>query len=739
MRRLHAHCRRPGRYPMFVAACVFFSMGAAGARARADKHDSTPAGPIAIHDFLCDKGLTRVGREVEATLWCENLTDAAVTFVGRLDVTAPMRLADGQQAAQTVTLEPAEYREFRWRIGADGPIYGELTFTVVQGDRVLAREAHPMRFLPAMEIPATDYIPPPLPAATEILVGAHHCPLWEADRPEMWANILKHPERTPALGFYAQHYPEVADWETKWAVEHGISFFIYCWYRTSQGGPVETRFSSAIHDALFHSRYADQLRFTIMWENQHRGFAGVADEADLLENLLPFWMEHYFKHASYLKVDNKPVLFIYRPEFLVDDLGGVAEVRSAFDKMRAACRDAGFDGLYLLGEYRGLDPRHLELMKQLGLDYTFAYCWHVANHPTPQQAIDTQMSYIRQTQQLGVMPQVVTVSQAWSGWHDEGSIWKIPPAEFSTLLSQAKQFIAEEIPREELGSRMLLLDNWNEWGEGHYLAPYREYGFGYLDAVRDVFSDSDHKNTPQQLIPEDLGMGPYDRAYREWLADQQELTRQMRARVTPAGVEPGLVGWWTFDEEAGMRVVLDRSGNRHGGRLHQASRGPGLRGTALVCDGGAVVVPHDPALFPRHGLTVECRVRTDDAEQANSWIVNSVFTQGTTGYRLGILRGKPSFHLPQTPWSHHLQGEQPLPVGPWVHLAGTFDGQTMRLYVDGEQVGELARPGAIQPPIRTPLILGSYAQDHAAHFRGMLDEVRVYDRALSAEEIRQRP
>ena len=126
-------------------------------------------------------------------------------------------------------------------------------------------------------------------------------------------------------------------------------------------------------------------------------------------------------------------------------------------------------------------------MKRLGLDYTFAYCWGIPDSPTPPQAIQAQMNYIRKTQQLGILPQVVTVSQAWSGWHDEGSIWKIPPPDFATLLRWAKDFIAT-LPANELGSQMLLLDNWNEWGEGHYLAPYREFGFGYVDAVRKVFS-----------------------------------------------------------------------------------------------------------------------------------------------------------------------------------------------------------------------------------------------------------
>ena len=355
------------------------------------------------------------------------------------------------------------------------------------------------------------YIPTPKPVATTLLIGAHHCPLWDADRPEMWANVHTHPERTPSLGFYAQDNPEVSDWETKWAVEHGISFFVYCWYRVGQGGPVKTRFASAIHDGLMKSRFADKMKFTIMWENQARGQAGVADEKDLTTNLLPFWIENYFKHPSYLKIDNRPLLFIYRPEFLADDLGGVERAARAIGLMRQACKAAGFSGLYVLGEYRGLDVKHLTLMKRLGLDYTFAYCWPVAGNPKPQDAVRTQMEYIRKTQSLAVLPQVVTVTQGWSGWRDEGSIWKLPPSDYETLLRKAKEFVAT-LPGDQLGGKMLLLDNWNEWGEGHYIAPHREFGFGYLDAVRRVFAVAEEPHV--DLLPQDVGLGPYDAASR---------------------------------------------------------------------------------------------------------------------------------------------------------------------------------------------------------------------------------
>ncbi|NLC56988.1 MAG: hypothetical protein GX774_09145 [Armatimonadetes bacterium] len=683
---------------------------------------------IEVVDFLAERSLARAGRPVGLAASVINRSETDAVLKVTLDLPNGLRAASAPPEL-SFRLTAGAAKELRWRVRADAPLYDDLRLRVSTAGQVVAEASLPMRFLPPVSVPK-GYIPEPKPAQTPILIGAHHCPLWEADRPEMWTQIRKHPERLPALGFYAQENPEVADWETKWAVEHGISFFIYCWYRASQGEPVKMNFGSAIHQALFHSRYQEKLKFTLMWENQARGTAGVADENDLLQNLLPFWIREYFRHPSYLKVDNRPVLFIYRPEFLIDDLGGEANVVRAFDKMRQACRDAGFAGLYILGEYRGLDANHLRQMQRLGLDYTFAYCWHISDNPTPARAIATQMDYLRQTQALAILPQVVTVSQGWSGWHDEGSIWQIPPREYEELLRQAKQFITT-LPPGELGSRMLLLDNWNEWGEGHYLAPHTEHGFGYLDAVRRVFAPDAGPHT--DLLPEDLGLGPYDRPYREHLVHERNLRRLLSRRVTKPGAPRGLLGWWAFDEEG--PVALDYSGHRLGGELRDARRVPGWEGSALECRGGCVVVPNHPRLSPTAGLTIECWVKSDQPGQENTWIVNRVLAGSTdTGYRLGVLGGKPCFEVPQTDWSHHLTATADLPTGRWVHLAGTFDGQQMRLYVDGKLDGVMDRPGPVKPN-NLPLHLGSYEAKHQAHFVGLLDEVRLYDRALTAAEV----
>ncbi len=72
--------------------------------------------------------------------------------------------------------------------------------------------------------------------------------------------------------------------------------------------------------------------------------------------------------------------------------------------------------------------------------------------------------------------------------------------------------------------------------------------------------------------------------------------------------------------------------------------------------------------------------------------------------------------------------------GQWHHCAGTFDGRTMRVYLDGKPIGALERPGTIAVAPGVPAFIGS-SQGHGEHFQGALDDLRIDARAESAEEI----
>lgn len=692
------------------------------------------AGPaLAVRSFLTDPAICRAGRPVSLTAVVANdgTADAEVAATLRLSrgvrllstpPSAPIRIAatDGEQRLRFV-IEAEE----------DGP--QDIVLELAAPGAPVITHSLAVTFLPAHPIVKLDAVPPPRPVATDILVGAIHCPLWEEKRLDLWRGVLRHPERLPALGLYAQEHPQVAEWEAKWAREHGISFFVYCWYRAGQGGAVRTRFGRGLHDGLFQSRVADTMPFAILWENQAQGVGGVADERDLLDNVVPYWIETFFKRPNYLTIDDKPVLFIYETESFIRDLGGVEPAVRAIEAMRAACRAAGFAGLTLIGEHRGFVPATLDRMRDLGVDASFAYCWHLPGSPGPDAAVAGQLAAIRAIRDRGVLPQVVTVSQGWSGWHDEDTVWAVPPDRFEQLLREAKEIVAEA-PRDSLGSRMILLDNWNEWSEGHFIAPSRRYGFGYLDAVRNVFAKAPPEHV--DLLPEDVGLGPYDAAARAALARREELRPLLTRRLTAAPPPADLVGWWRFDEPPDTPVAYDASGHRLGGELVDVGRVEGVEGSALACAGGVVIVPDSPLLSVSDALSIDCWVRTDVAGQHNRWIVNRVHGGGeSTGYRLGLLHGKPCFEVPQAAWSHHLTAADPLPLGRWVHLAGTFDGRTMRLYEDGAEVATLDRPGPVNRN-HFDLMIGGYAPGSGANFEGQLDDVRLFSRALSPQEIR---
>ena len=93
------------------------------------------------------------------------------------------------------------------------------------------------------------------------------------------------------------------------------------------------------------------MKFAIMFEASPL-WAGT-DEVDMLENLMPFWMETYFKSGNYLLIDNKPVVSIYDLTNFISGLGGVenakAEMITASDKYVMAIIAMPTD-IFLIGD-----------------------------------------------------------------------------------------------------------------------------------------------------------------------------------------------------------------------------------------------------------------------------------------------------------------------------------------------------------------------------------------------------
>jgi hypothetical protein len=377
---------------------------------------------------------------------------------------------------------------------------------------------------------STDYIPDPVPAKTDYLIGAHYFPGWKHSTHEGWKVISPYPEKKPLLGFYDEGNPEVCDWEIKWALEHGISYFVYCWYgfpwTDRRGDQPFNALNHAIHDGLFNARFSKDFKFVINF-CAHFGIQWLGDLAD---DLFPFWLETYFKHPSYLIVDNKPILMILDFEKVIGEIGMDA-FRAALKKMDAGAKAAGFDGLSVSGMYWGNQINGIEQLLDAGFDSGFAYLnwsrWNIVEskrRPKAASFIADQKESLEFWMNADI-DYLSAVSFMWDiiSWYRPTETgggmldilrWRISPAEYEDLLRWTKEQMDKQDP-SKLASKMLLLDNWNEYGEGHYMAPHTEYGFEYLDAVRHVFTDTNDCAEHTHLLPSDIGAGPYNTLYKE--------------------------------------------------------------------------------------------------------------------------------------------------------------------------------------------------------------------------------
>jgi glucose/arabinose dehydrogenase len=198
----------------------------------------------------------------------------------------------------------------------------------------------------------------------------------------------------------------------------------------------------------------------------------------------------------------------------------------------------------------------------------------------------------------------------------------------------------------------------------------------------------------------------------------------------------GLVGAWGFDEASGS-TVSDRSGRGNNGTITGATRTTASKfGGALAFSGTGkwVTVPDSTSLHLTTGLTVEGWVNPT-ANGTGAWRAMAVKeTVGGLSWALYPFGdgGFPSAHIFTTSelWA---KGTTRPALNAWTHVAATYDGTNIRLYLNGVLAATRAQTGTLVSSTQ-PLRFGGDSI-WAEWFQGTLDEIRVYNRALSATEI----
>ena len=207
------------------------------------------------------------------------------------------------------------------------------------------------------------------------------------------------------------------------------------------------------------------------------------------------------------------------------------------------------------------------------------------------------------------------------------------------------------------------------------------------------------------------------------------------AAAACAAPMPGLAAWWAGDSNARDAVYFGADGTTNTavsfvpGKVGQAFSFDGLSATATLPVSARFESPFsvEAWVMPKKNLALQWialrSVAPNGAADFGLTQKESSTDDGTQRFGFGVSAGNKFFQV---------ESAHPLELGRFYHVVGTYDGTAVRIFVDGQLEGSLASPGS-RVVLSTPLSLGNAGAFWP--FDGAADEVKVYERALTAADV----
>ena len=312
--------------------------------------------------------------------------------------------------------------------------------------------------------------------------------------------------KQPLWGYEMDNDPVVVEKWIQTALEYGVNTFVYDWYWFDHYPYLE----SALNDGFLQAPSNEKMEFFIMWANHdvkhnywnyHKWqddesilWHGAIDPNDF-PKIVDRVINQYFKRPNYTKSDGCPVFAIFSTDNFIKSFGTQEAAIEAMEYMRGEVRKAGFPDMhYMMMDGGGfpfnentkasvdkrmfLKPDSWALYNMGGFDTD--YMRHGQNAINYRNSWDNYMN----------IPVFPTVSIGWDDTprfpakgENDVTRFNHSPEAFKNFLIEAKKY-ADAHPEQP---KFVMINAWNEWVEGSYLLPDRYWGYGWLEAVRDVF------------------------------------------------------------------------------------------------------------------------------------------------------------------------------------------------------------------------------------------------------------
>jgi hypothetical protein len=215
-------------------------------------------------------------------------------------------------------------------------------------------------------------------------------------------------------------------------------------------------------------------------------------------------------------------------------------------------------------------------------------------------------------------------------------------------------------------------------------------------------------------------------------------TTSASVSVTVSNAPPppaGLIAAYGFEEGVGTSIA-DATGKSHTGTISGATwSAAGKNGKALSFDGinDWVTIADANDLDLTNGMTLEGWVRAASLSGWNTVVLKEGSGSLVYGLYANDNAPRPAVTMAIAGIDRSATGASSVPLNAWTHLAATYDGTTLRLYVNGVEALSRAQTGNMTASTN-PLRIGGNGV-WSEYFNGLVDDVRIYNRALTSAEI----
>ena len=326
--------------------------------------------------------------------------------------------------------------------------------------------------------------------------------------------------RKPLWGYVNEADCRVMEMQIDCAVSYGVNVFIYDWYWYDNRPFLE----NCLNDGFLKAKNNDKMKFYLMWANHDAThlwdkrnsdndlstviWSGVVTPS-IFSEICDRTIEKYFTKDNYYQIDGCPVYMVFDIDNFIRSFGTTRECKKGIEMFREKTVKAGFKGLHFQvvhwsdhrydwlsddDENKGITS--YELYKYLGIDSMTNYNWGGAVHfdgdynELSQKYAERLYEYAEATD----MPFYPNISVGWDNnvrfnKFIPGVVENNTPESFRTACERVKEFTDLSVKKGVMKAPLITVNSWNEWTETSYLQPDDLYGYGYLEKIKEVFTD----------------------------------------------------------------------------------------------------------------------------------------------------------------------------------------------------------------------------------------------------------